>query len=123
MQDWVTDTDGTGLALDIGGSKVERIGITNVNIKIARREIESGANAQCHVETAGGVALERRDTNGRVGVARGVVKERVGADGSVNVAFGVAKERFVTGGRVGEAAGVAKERMETDARVVRAVVG
>ena len=64
------------------------------------------------VLVAGGVAIERLKTAGRVVSRVGVIVmvECLIAIGRVVVGSGVAKERFLTGGRVIAAGGVAIER-------------
>ena len=67
---------------------------------------------------AGGVALERRKTIGRVVDATSVALERSVADCRIVVAAGVAKERLITVGRVLQASSVVVESEKTGCRVV-----
>ena len=93
----VADADGAGLASNTS--------VGDVNIVTARREKQTGVNAQCDVAGPGCVVLERIDAQGRV-QAGVVVLERRKTDGRVVVAGYVAKERASAIGRVGIASGV-----------------
>jgi hypothetical protein len=65
---WVAYTDGIRLR--------SYAKVTDINVKIARREIHTSGSAQCNVVIAGCVAIERTGTVGRVVVTGCVAIER-----------------------------------------------
>ena len=108
--------------------------VADVNIEIARREVEtchrangdvvvSGCvivercNPSCRIVVAGGVANKRSLTGGRVVVAGRVVEECKSTVGGVLAAACVVKERLVTVSYVFDACRIGKKRERAVGRV------
>src|SRR5204863_214846 len=117
LNKWVADADGAGLA-----SRAADV-ITDIDIVVACGEVDAGVFAQRDVEAAGGVALERLNTDGGVVAAGGVGKEGRFSGGSIVLASGVAQKRACAGGRVlvadmGKKCSSAESRVEATASYV-----
>ena len=71
-------------------------------------DVAAGESTQCDVAAAGGVEIERINTDGRVEAAGTVAKEhKITADGRVARAGGIESERTSTDGRVNGSGGIA----------------
>src|SRR5438874_495219 len=122
-----TDADGLGLARRPSG--------VDIDIVIARSEIETGVSAHCDVAAARCIVKKRTVTDGRVeepspvkiectntasrvAPASRIAKERINAVGRIIIAGYVVFERFKTRRRVGAAGCVAKERINPVGHVV-----
>ena len=118
-----TDADGLGLARRPSG--------VDIDIVIARSEIETGVSAHCDVAAARCIVKKRTVTDGRVeepspveiectntasrvAPASRIAKERINAVGRIIIAGYVVFERFKTRGRVAAAGGVVHERIITE---------
>ena len=67
---------------------------------------------------AGGVAVERSVTVGRVVDAVGVVRQRISASGTIEKSAGVAKERINASGGIEAAIDIAIQGSETRSRIL-----
>src|SRR5438046_1810894 len=117
----VADTDGVGLASNAL--------VADVDVVVARGEIQAGAIAQGditaasvikkrtvaigHVVAAGSVAIKCLSAVGHVAAAGCVASERLPTSGRVRAAGCATKERRITSGRVPDAGGEAEERKIT----------
>src|SRR6266516_1344892 len=81
-------------------------GCPNSHNVTGRRDVAAGAIPRGRVVVAGGVVIERSNSNGGVKDASGVEPERTRTGRRVEVAGTVGKERSVTGGCVEVAGGV-----------------
>jgi hypothetical protein len=139
--DWYSkDTSDKGARLSFHVADADRESlasnpiVADVNIEIARREVETchGANRDvvvsgcvivercnpsCRIVVAGCVANKRSLTGGRVVVAGCVVEECKSTVGGVLAAVCIVKERLVTVGYVFDACRIAKKRERSVGRV------
>ena len=105
------DTDG----VSVGGS-ARHVGAQE-QIVGAGGGVGPGIGAECRIEPARGVGIERPRATGRVAVARAVGIERLSAAGRVVAARDVAMQRRIAAGRVLVARGVGVERLSAAGRV------